>query len=280
MATVDQKLTNSGQALRTQALRDSVQSLSTTLFRVCVQKSARVGFTLAESSASRTPLRLRMQHPTGPASVRITALAAAALLARAPSINRTTRLMNWQWITTTPTALGMVLVSGVGIYIALLLLTRLTGLRSFSKMSSFDFATTVAFGSIIASTVLSKNPPLASAAFALAVLYALQFSVSRARYLSPRLQRLVDNEPLLLMAGETILKDHLRAARVTEDDLRSKLRMAGVTDRAQVLAVVFETTGDCSVLCKGDRLDPWLLVQVRGAERIPPDLIARHTPAR
>ena len=188
--------------------------------------------------------------------------------------------MNWQWITTTPTALGMVLVSGVGIYIALLLLTRLTGLRSFSKMSSFDFATTVAFGSIIASTVLSKNPPLASAAFALAVLYALQFSVSRARYLSPRLQRLVDNEPLLLMAGETILKDHLRVARVTEDDLRSKLRMAGVTDRAQVLAVVFETTGDCSVLCKGDRLDPWLLAQVRGAERIPPDLIARHTPAR
>jgi len=221
-----------------------------------------------------------MQHPTGPASVRITALAAAALLARAPSINRTTRLMNWQWITTTPTALGMVLVSGVGIYIALLLLTRLTGLRSFSKMSSFDFATTVAFGSIIASTVLSKNPPLASAAFALAVLYALQFSVSRARYLSPRLQRLVDNEPLLLMAGETILKDHLRVARVTEDDLRSKLRMAGVTDRAQVLALVFETTGDCSVLCKGDRLDPWLLAQVRGAERIPPDLIARHTPAR
>lgn len=185
--------------------------------------------------------------------------------------------MNWQWITTTPTALGMVLVSGVGIYIVLLVLTRATGLRSFSKMSSFDFATTVAFGSIIASTLLSKNPPLANAAFALAVLYGLQYGVSQARHFSPRLQRLVDNEPLLLMAGETVLHDNLRAARVTLDDLRSKLRMAGVTDRSQVLAVIFETTGDCSVLCNGDRLDPWLLVQVRGAERIPADLIIRHT---
>ena len=184
--------------------------------------------------------------------------------------------MNWQWITTTGTTLAMVLISGIGIYLVLLALTRLAGLRSFSKMSSFDFATTVAFGSIIASTLLSKNPPLASAAFGLAVLYGLQYTVSRARHFSPRIQRLVDNEPLLLMAGDEILEDNLRAARVTEDDLRSKLRLAGVTDRRQVLAVVFETTGDCSVLCTGDTLDPWLLAQVRGADRLPADLITRH----
>lgn len=180
--------------------------------------------------------------------------------------------MNWQWITATGTTLAMVLVSGIGIYVALLALTRLAGLRSFSKMSSFDFATTVAFGSIIASTLLSKNPPLASAAFGLAVLYGLQYTVSRARHVSPRIQRLVDNEPLLLMAGERVLEANLRIARVTEDDLRSKLRMAGVTDRRQVLAVVFETTGDCSVLCRGDTLDPWLLSEVRGTEQLEPEL--------
>ena len=185
--------------------------------------------------------------------------------------------MNWQWITTTSTSLAMVLVSGIGIYIVLLALTRLAGLRSFSKMSSFDFATTVAFGSIIASTLLSKNPPLASAAFGLAVLYGLQYTVSRARHFSPRIQRLVDNEPLLLMAGNEILEDNLCASRVTEDDLRSKLRLAGVTDRRQVLAVVFETTGDCSVLCTGDTLDPWLLDRVRGADRLPAELITRHS---
>jgi hypothetical protein len=176
--------------------------------------------------------------------------------------------MNWQWLNTSGTTLFMVLISGIGIYISLLALTRLAGLRSFSKMSSFDFATTVAFGSIIASTLLSKNPPLASAAFGLAVLYGLQYAVSRARQASTAIQWLVDNEPLLLMAGREILYDNLKKARVTEDDLRSKLRLAGVTDREQVLAVVFETTGDCSVLARGERLDPWLLSQVRDAERL------------
>ena len=176
--------------------------------------------------------------------------------------------MNFQWLTSSATTLTMVLISGIGIYIALLVLTRLAGLRSFSKMSSFDFATTVAFGSIIASTLLSKNPDLLSAAFGLAVLYGLQYAVSRARHASAAIQNLVDNEPLLLMAGDEVLYDNLRIARVTEDDLRSKLRLAGVTDREQVLAVVFETTGDCSVLAHGDRLDPWLFDRVRDADRL------------
>ena len=176
--------------------------------------------------------------------------------------------MDAQWLTSSATTFWMVLLSAIGIYIALLVLTRLTGLRSFSKMSSFDFATTVAFGSIIASTLLSKNPPLASAAFGLAVLYGLQYTVSRARHASPAIQRLVDNEPLLLMAGREVLHENLAAARVTEDDLRSKLRLAGVNDRNQVLAVIFETTGDCSVIAGDDAIDPWLVKRVRGGERL------------
>lgn len=176
--------------------------------------------------------------------------------------------MNWQWISTSGTTLVMVFVSGIGTYAALLTLTRVAGLRSFSKMSGFDFATTVAFGSILASTLLSKDPPVASAVFGLVLLYGLQYTVSKARQFSPRIQRLVDNEPLLLMAGTRIITENMRTARVTEDDLRSKLRLAGVTDRRQVLAVVFETTGDCAVLREGDTLDPWLLTKVRGAEHL------------
>lgn len=176
-----------------------------------------------------------------------------------------------EWLGTTVPTLVMVGVSAVGIYATLLVLTRAAGLRSFSKMSSFDFATTVAFGSIIASTLLSKNPPLAAAAFGLAVLYALQYSVSRARQTFKRVQRLVDNEPIVLMAGAHPIPEHLKMARVTEDDLRSKLRMHGITDRQQVRAVIFETTGDFSVLRMDEALDSWLLTGVRGAALIPRD---------
>jgi uncharacterized membrane protein YcaP (DUF421 family) len=163
----------------------------------------------------------------------------------------------------------MVLLSGIGIYAALLVLTRITGLRSFSKMSSFDFAITVALGSVVASTILAEDPSILVGAFGLAVLYGLQFLLSRFRRLTEAVERLVDNEPLVVMAGEEVLSDHLDQTRMTEDDLRSKLRMAGVTHPSQILAVIFETTGDVSVITTSDDIDPWLFEDVRGAEKIP-----------
>ena len=52
--------------------------------------------------------------------------------------------------------------------------------------------------------------------------------------------------------------------RVTEGDLRSKLREANVVKLSEVKAVIFETTGDMVVLHKSneDDIDPWLLEDV------------------
>jgi uncharacterized membrane protein YcaP (DUF421 family) len=162
----------------------------------------------------------------------------------------------------------MVLLSSLGIYAVLLVLTRLTGLRSFSKMSSFDFAITVAIGSIIASTILAATPSLLTGAFGLGVLYAIQYAVSEVRRSYGAVETVVDNVPLVVMAGAEVLSEHLDRARMTEDDLRSKLRMAGITHPEQVLAVVVETTGDVAVIERGADVHPWLFEGVRGADHL------------
>ena len=67
------------------------------------------------------------------------------------------------------------------------------------------------------------------------------------------------------MDGQTILHENLKKARVTESDLRSKLREANVLDLSQVRAVIFEATGDISVLhtSEEDReLEDWLTKDV------------------
>lgn len=184
-------------------------------------------------------------------------------------------MIDWSWITSSWSALLMVFLSTLGIYAALLLLTRIMGLRSFAKMSSFDFAITVAFGSIVASTILANDPPLLTAAFGLATLYFMQFVVSKSRRITKSVERAVDNVPLLIMAGEEVLEDHLDSARMTEEDLKSKLREAGITHPGQVLAVVFETTGDVSVLRRKDAVSPWIFDGVRGAEHLSPEAQAR-----
>ncbi len=180
--------------------------------------------------------------------------------------------MDWTWITTTPTAAIMSVASAVGIYLALVIYTRLAGLRSFSKMSSFDFAMTVAIGSLIATTILTRDPPLLQAAVALAVLYVIQTVVAQWRVSSSTVRHLVDNEPLLIMKGDQMLEDAMKEARITRADLLAKLREANVLRLDQVRAVVMETTGDISVLHAGSEdpgtLDEELLDGVRGVGRI------------
>lgn len=155
--------------------------------------------------------------------------------------------------------------NAVGIYIAIIIFTRLTGKRSFSKMSSFDFAMTVAIGSMIASTVLSKSVTLSTGILGLALIYGLQISVAFFRRFEG-VGKVVDNTPLMLMDGKNILKDNLRKAKVTEGDLRSKLREANVLNLSQVRAVIFEATGDISVLHSDNEaevLEDWLLQDVK-----------------
>ncbi|WP_412068898.1 DUF421 domain-containing protein [Rubrivirga sp. IMCC43871] len=173
------------------------------------------------------------------------------------------------WFTASPESLVAIALTAVAVYAAILIYTQVAGLRSFAKMSGFDFAMTVAIGSMVASSVLTKTPSLLQALVAIGVVYALQIVVGEARQRWGWAQRAVDNEPLLLMDGPTFLRDNMRQARVTEGDLWSKLREANVLDVAHVRAVVLETTGDVSVLHgepDGTPLQPRILTGVRGAD--------------
>ena len=169
------------------------------------------------------------------------------------------------WFFSPEGPLAPVVLSTVCIYLALIAYTRLFGLRSFSKMSAFDMIMTVAVGSTMASTIVTRGVRVAEGLTALLCLFLLQFIFAQLRRWSGRVRQVVDNQPLLLMEGNRVLHENLAKARLTEDDLRGKLRAAHVVHRAQVRAVVFETTGDVSVMFTEDNrdLEPWLLEGVR-----------------
>jgi len=67
------------------------------------------------------------------------------------------------------------------------------------------------------------------------------------------------------MDGNTLLHDNMKAVRVTEGDIRSKLRESNVTKLSDVKAVIFETTGNLVVLHKEDThtVEDWILKDVK-----------------
>ena len=173
------------------------------------------------------------------------------------------------WIFTSLDIVLPTIVSAILIYILIIVYTRIFGLRSFSKMSSFDFAMTIAVGSLLASTIVTKGTTVMQGGVALFSLYFLQTAIAFMRRKVSWFSSAVDNQPLLLMHGAHVLHDNLRKAHLSETDLQAKLREANVLNYQQVRAVVFETTGDISVLHGGQdevELDPNLLKGVKDVD--------------
>lgn len=156
---------------------------------------------------------------------------------------------------------GLVLTAIAMIWIVLLV--RIVGLRSFSKMTNFDFVMTVAMGSLLAGSGQSTGwEEFAQALVAMMALFIVQWLVARFRKSSDRFESIVQNEPVILMRNGSFDEAALRETRVAKDDLIAKLREANVLAIDGVRAVVLETTGDVSVL-HGEKLDDVLLTGVR-----------------
>ena len=165
-----------------------------------------------------------------------------------------------EWFTSSSESLVAIIITAVGIYIALVILTRISGKRSFSKLSSFDFAMTVAIGSVMATVMVSKSVSLLDGIVGLVAIYAIQMLVAFARRMKS-IQKLMDNKPTLLMKDGEIIEGSLKKCKVTASDLKAKLREANVIQLSEVKAVVFESTGDISVLHGSDdkEIDDWIM---------------------
>lgn len=168
-------------------------------------------------------------------------------------------LFNLTWDSTI-----LIIMSAIGIYVAVILYTRICGKRSFSKISSFDFAMTVAIGSLVASTILSESTSMLEGMVGIAIVYLLQLSMAFLRRFDV-VKKMIDNQPTLLMDGTHFLRKNMKAVRVTEGDIRSKIREANVLDMNTIKAVIFETTGDIVVMHSNDKetiIDEWLMQDV------------------
>ena len=143
-----------------------------------------------------------------------------------------------------------VLVVGVSAYTALLVILRVSGKRTLSKMNAFDLVVTVALGSTLATVLLSKDVALAEGVLALGLLASLQYVVAWASLRSRWVNRLIKSDPAVLYYGGHFLEHVLRRERVHVEEVRAATRAQGISSLEDVEAVILETDGSFSALRK------------------------------
>jgi uncharacterized membrane protein YcaP (DUF421 family) len=132
----------------------------------------------------------------------------------------------------------------------MIVLLRVSGKRTLTKMNAFDFIVTVALGSTLATVLLSKDVAVADGLLAFALLIFLQLGITWLSVRSKGFSKLIKAEPALLVFRGKFLTEAMKAERITEEEILAVLRSNGVAKVEQADAVVMETDGRLSIIKK------------------------------
>ena len=132
-------------------------------------------------------------------------------------------------------------------FAALMILLRVSGKRTLSKLNAFDFVFVVAVGSVFASTIISKDITLVEGVAAMATLIAIQVIMAELAARFPIAERIINGEPTLLLSRGKFIPRALKKERITEEEVRGAIRANGVNRVEDVDAVILENDGTLSV---------------------------------
>ena len=153
-------------------------------------------------------------------------------------------------------------------YAALFTMLRVSGKRTLSKLNVFDFVFVVAVGSVFASMIISKDVTLIEGIAAMGTLMLIQLVLAELAARFPKLERIINGEPTLLLSNGKFIPQALKKERVTEEEVRGAIRGEGVTRVEDVDAVTMENDGTLTVAWMSKRPGNSSLVDTEDAKAV------------
>lgn len=137
------------------------------------------------------------------------------------------------------------------VYVVLLLLFRISGRRSLSQLTTFDFVLLLIIGEATQQALLGEDFSLTNAVLVIVTLLAIDIALSLAKQRSPSVEKLIDGVPIVLVENGRPLDDRLRKSRVSEEDVLEAARsLQGLERLDQIKFAVLEVSGGITIIPK------------------------------
>ena len=154
-------------------------------------------------------------------------------------------------------------------YGSLVLLLRVSGKRTLSKMNAFDFVVTIALGSTLATVMLSKDVVLADGVLALFLLISLQYVITWLSVRSKTIGNLVRSSPSLLVYKGVFLTQVMKKERIDEGEIYAVVRAHGLSSLEEADAIVLETDGSINLIRNTKSLKGGAMNKVMRPDNLP-----------
>jgi uncharacterized membrane protein YcaP (DUF421 family) len=132
-------------------------------------------------------------------------------------------------------------------YFFLLAIARVLGQRTISQLRLLDFVIALVIGNIIAHPLSDEKLGLKGSVITTAVLTGLYLLSLYGILKYPKLRKLLNNSPIIVVQNGEILYKGLNKARISIDVLLEELREAKVEDVKKVALAIWEADGQISI---------------------------------
>jgi uncharacterized membrane protein YcaP (DUF421 family) len=142
-------------------------------------------------------------------------------------------------------------------FAVLYVLLRIMGKRELGQLTPFELVVMIVLGDLIQQGVTHNDTSLTGAVLAISTFAFLAILMSWITYIFPRAEKLLDGEPRVVIRDGKLLKENLRRDRITQREVESEMRIAGIANMAEVAWAILEPQGKISFI-KKDGSDPGL----------------------
>lgn len=151
-----------------------------------------------------------------------------------------------------------IVLRATAIFFALYILVRMLGKRELAQLTPFELIVLVVMGDLIQQGVTHNDFSILAAILAVSTFAFWGSVMSWATYLSRRAERFLDGEPRVVVRHGKILRRNLRRDRLTEAEIESEMRLAGIAYLHEVAWGIVEPHGRISFIKRGpnDEDDP------------------------
>ncbi|MDV3467506.1 DUF421 domain-containing protein [Stenotrophomonas sp. C3(2023)] len=135
----------------------------------------------------------------------------------------------------------------VAVYFVVLLLTRLSGKRSFGQTTPFDVLVIVLLGTAVQNSLIGEDTSLLGGLILAATLLALNWLVGFFSARSHRVHAWAEGTPVILVRDGEVFWKQLRRCNVAPEDLDVAMRHSGCEGHPDIALAILETSGEISI---------------------------------
>jgi uncharacterized membrane protein YcaP (DUF421 family) len=141
-----------------------------------------------------------------------------------------------------------IVLRATAMFFALYLLVRVMGKRELAQLTPFELIVLVVLGDLIQQGVTHNDFSLTGAILAIATMGFWALAMSWATFLSPKVEKVLDGEPRVIVRDGEIVRENLHRNRLTHSEILSEMRLAGIAHLSDVAWAILEPQGKMSFI--------------------------------